>query len=537
MIGQLAHLDDAYAKELSALWDRQQAHNKDSSPTISWLWHNLLSGSKTLCKRMCIFLVVDGLDECEPAERREFLDSVYAYCTRDSRPVIRLFCSGRPEVKTDIIQIMNEHISSLDVPTIEISWQTMTDINMLIEKKMARVKFFRDKQLRTKVQVAISSDANGMFLWADLTLKEFIKARTKMEVEACLTRMKTAQTLSDMYQGLMRSLTNDVSDLQLQILQNTLIWLLFGSEVLSYSLLHEAIEREAGTQIFDFADEIERFGSILEVGGFQRLRLSSANSEGNGIRSNWIGQHYDDPTSSQLQDLGDDDEEIYFDDGAGITGDEIIRIRHITFQEWYFNGLDRHPPLWISPQDAHIHLTIICLDVLVSVKGSSKDHPRIHTYAVGNWYEHLLKVDWRQAPQVKLDDCASKLYVLFTNWDVTKSWLRHASFVRWGDIRRDLDSSISEILRRFSGLKLTQGDNRRWADGVTSSPGNMLRALVDTILDTAEAKGFFDAFPEIGDEVMDYYSVMHSILFFCEIAVSTINPKTFGQPMPVSDGS
>jgi hypothetical protein len=81
---------------------------------------------------------------------------------------------------------MNEHISSLDVPTIEILWQTMTDINVLIEKKMTRVKFFRDKQFRTKVQVAISLDANGMFLWADLTLKEFIKARTNIEVEACL---------------------------------------------------------------------------------------------------------------------------------------------------------------------------------------------------------------------------------------------------------------------------------------------------------------------------------------------------------------
>jgi len=537
MIGQLAHLDDAYAKELSALWDRQEAHSKDSPPTISWLWHNLLSGSKTLCKRTCIFLVVDGLDECEPAERREFLDSVYTYCTRDSSPVIRLFCSGRPEVKTDMTQIMNEHISSLDVPTIEISWQTVTDINMLIEKKMTRVKFFRDKQLRTKVQAAISSDANGMFLWADLTLKEFIKARTNMEVEACLARMKTAQTLNDMYQGLMHSLTNDVSDLQLQILQNTLIWLLFGSEVLSYSLLQEAIERKAGTQIFAFADEIERFGSIIEVGGFQRLRLSSANPEGNGIRSSWISQCYDDTSSFLLQDLGDDDDDIYFDDGTGITGDEIVRIRHITFQEWYFNGLGRHSPLWISPQDAQIHLATTCLDVLVHIEESSKDYPRLLAYAVDNWYEHFLKVDWKQAPQVKLDHYVSKLHVLFTNWDVTKSWLRHASFVKWGDIRRDLDASISEILRRFSGLEVTQGDGRRWADGVSSSPGNVLRALVDTILHTAEIRGFFDTYPQIGEEVRDDFSVISSILFFFEIAVSTRYPNTYGQPMPVCDDS
>jgi hypothetical protein len=522
MIGQLAYLDDAYAKELSTLWDRQKAHSKDSNPTISWLWHNLLSGSKTLCKRMCIFLVVDGLDECEPAERREFLDIVYEYCTRDTKPFIRVFCSGRPEVKTDMTQIMNEHISSLDVPTIEISWQTMTDINMLIDRKMTRVKFFRDKRLCTKVQTAISSDANGMFLWADLTLKEFINARTNMEVEACLARMKTAQTLNDMYLGLMHSLTKDVSELQLEILQNTLIWLLFGTEVLSYSLLQEAIERKAGTEIFAFADEIERFGSIIEVGGFQRLRLSSANHDNHDIRSTWMDQRHDDPSSSLLQDLGNDDDDIYFDDGTGITGDEIVRIRHITFQEWYFNGLGSHSHLWISLQDAHIHLATTCLDVLVC---GSKDYPRLFTYAVDNWYEHLLRVDWMQAPQDKLDDYVSKLHVLFTDWDAARSWLRHTSFIKWGDIRQDLDVSIRGILRRFSDLGYTQGGRKLWADAVTSSAGNALRVLVHTIIDAAEAMGFFGTFPKIGEEVTDYFSIMHSILFFHGISVSIGYPQ------------
>jgi len=528
MIGQLGHLDDAYAKELSTLWERQQAHSKDSAPTISWLWHNLLSSSQALCKRMCIFLVVDGLDECEPAERREFLDSAYAYCTRESKPVIRLFCSGRPEVKTDMTQIMNEHISSLDVPTIEISWQTVNDINMLIERKMTRVKFFRDKQLRAKVQTAISSDAKGMFLWADLTLKEFINAKTSVEVEACLARMKTAQTLNDMYHGLMHSLTMDVSGLQLGILQNTLIWLLFGTEVLSYSLLQEAIERKVGTKIFAFSDEIERFGSIIEVGGFQRLRLPGASPDSKGIGSNWIGQNYDNPSSSLLPDLGDDDD-IYFDDGTGIIGNEIVRIRHITFQEWYFSGLGGNSHLWISPQDAHIHLATTCLDVLVCVKESSKDHRRLFDYAVNNWHEHLLRVDWIHAPQDKLSDYVSKLHVLFIDWDIAKSWLRHVSFIKWGVKRQDLDASIRKILQRCSSLDMTQEGDRLWADDVASSPENVLRTLVDIIINTAEATGFFDTFPKIGEEIADYFSIMSSILFFFKIAVSIRYPNILGR--------
>jgi hypothetical protein len=406
--------------------------------------------------------------------------------------------------------------------------------NNAIPTKMTRVKFFKDKQLRTKVQAAISSDANGMFLWADLTLKEFIKARTNMEVETCLARMKMAQTLNDMYQGLMHSLTKDVSELQLEILQNTLIWLLFGTEVLSYSLLQEAIERKAGIEIFAFDDEIERFGSIIEVGGFQRLRLSGANPGNNGIRSNWIDQHHDDPSSSLLQDLGDDDDDIYLDDGTGITGNEIVRIRHITFQEWYFNGLGSHSHLWISQQDAHIHLAITCLDVLI---GGSKAYPRLYTYAVKNWYEHLLRVDWMQAPQDNLDDYVSKLHVLFTDWDVARSWLKHASFVKWADIREGLDASIKGIMRRFSTLDITQGARKLWADVVTSSTGNALQVLVHTIIDAAEATGFFGTFPKIGEEVTDYFLIMGSILFFNEIAVSVGYSQVLWQKFMACDNS
>jgi hypothetical protein len=142
-----------------------------------------------------------------------------------------------------------------------------------------------------------------------------------------------------------------------------------------------------------------------------------------------------------------------------------------------------------------------------------------------------------QAPQDKLDDYVSKLHVLFTDWNMAKSWLRHAWFIEWADIRQDLDASIRKILRRFSGLDMTQGDRRPWADDVTSSTGNALRALVDTILDTAEASGFFDTFPEIGKGVTDYFSVIRSILFFFEIAVSTRYPNTFWQTMSVCDNS
>jgi hypothetical protein len=46
-------------------------------------------------------------------------------------------------------------------------------------------------------------------------------------------------------------------------------------------------------------------------------------------------------------------------------------------------------------------------------------------------------------------------------------------------------------------------------------------------LHTAEATGFFDTFPEIGEEITDHFSVMRSMLFFFEIAVSTRYPNTY----------
>ena len=41
-----------------------------------------------------------------------------------------------------------------------------------------------------------------------------------------------------------------------------------------------------------------------------------------------------------------------------------------------------------------------------------------------------------------------------------------------------------------------------------------------TIIGAAEATGFFGTFPNIGEEVTDYFLIMGSILFFNQIAVS-----------------
>jgi len=57
----------------------------------------------------------------------------------------------------------------------------------------------------------------------------------------------------------------------------------------------------------------------------------------------------------------------------------------------------------------------------------------------------------------------------------------------------------------------------------------VLRTLVDIIINTAEATGFFDTFPKIGEEIADYFSIMSSILFFFKIAVSIRYPNILGR--------
>ncbi|KAH8805481.1 hypothetical protein F5884DRAFT_860088 [Xylogone sp. PMI_703] len=516
MIGQLALLDVKYANELSVLWSRRHTF-EDSQPTISWLWHNLLTMSTALAKRRCIFLVIDGLDECDLAERQELLTSAYDHCAKTTGPIIHILCSGRPEVKADMTQIMDNHLSTLEVPTIEISWQTKADIRMLIEKRMARVKFYRDRKLRSRVQNSISDNANGMFLWADLTLKEFLNAKTSQDVESCLSQMNRAQTLDDTYRGIISSIMGDASDLQLKILRETLIWLIFATDVVKYFLLEEAIESAIGTKVFAFSDEIERFGSIIEIGGFQRLRLPSGEYE--DIRST---SHYPETnlskelSSFRLNDEVDDD--IYLDDGSGVTGEEVIRIRHMTFEEWYANGADQFSAIWISPQDAHIELLTRCLGILASDESSASCYPGLLSYAQNNWFEHLIHIKWRNVQRDKLMNTISAIYTLFTDWQITRSWISNMNNSSWNKMKSCLEVIVLDLIPSYLELFELNEDTKKWAQNISSSTKGVIDVLYETAIEAAEIAGFFATFPEIGDGMQEFQKTIEGLVHFSNIA-------------------
>jgi protein SERAC1 len=527
MIGQLAYLDEAFANELSVRWDRHRSYDGETAPTIAWLWQNLLTGSKALTKRTSVYLVVDGLDECDEAERRDFLESAYLHCAKGTGPVIQVFCSGRPEVKTDMSQIMDSHMHNLDVPTIEVSWQTKSDIELLIEKKMTRVKF-KDKALRTKVTEAVANDANGSFLWTDLTLKEFINAKSTVEVDSALGRMRANATLDDMYQGIMDTLIKGASEIQVQTFKSILTWLIYGSDIMRYAMLEEAVEKAVGTKIFALSDEIERFGSVMELGSFQRLRLPSAGLEAAGTGAAWAGPHSNTFARSLVEDSDEEegDEDIFNDDGTGITGDEEVRIRHATFQKWYADVLDHDSPIYSSPNDAHIDLLRVCLETLVQYRISADEHPRLLAHARDAWVEHFMRVDWQDVEKDALWPIARDLRTLFTDWPTTRAWLGDASFLKWMEQRTRLETALEGFLRRTSTLETGGTVVQAWAQGLFISPLPPLEALADATLRTAEAGGFFTHFPAIGSDNMDTSLIMRGLLFIYEIAVGAhINPR------------
>lgn len=500
MIGQLLLQDEEYAEEVFKIVKHEQQKNAEFVPTIPWLWDKFLTSPTSLQKRSGLFMIVDGLDECEAVERKMFLRSAYHHCSK-SAGQFKILCIGRPEVKRDMTEITHEEELPLKIQTIEISGQTELDIKQFIEARMSRMKFYEDSILRSKVYDSLIKNANGMFLWTDLILKEFSGVQTAAEVDSTLERMKNTGSLNQLYEKVLWSLSRNRSELQIQVVNEILTWITFGLEEFSYTQLKEAVEKNLNARIFTLTEEIERCGSLLETSGFQRSRLASPGPT--------LAQSSD-PTEESTSDSSSESDDNIPEYGIGLSGDEIVRIRHATLLD-YFHQQDQNTPIKVDTLQAHGKLAITCLDTIIDRAKDQSSVTQLCQYACRNWHDHISRATWDPA---FITSVTFRLKELFCNWDLVRFWLSEAGLKGSPSVHRFLHLELPVILKKFLASGSDETDARKWAYSLQASVLGVAHALWASVVNVAEEAGFFSKLPSVGDEksVLEYTKILKALI-------------------------
>ena len=182
-----------------------------------------------------ILFMVDGLDEMSHDAIAVFR-SLRRVMTR-TRNVVKIMIASRPILGLDFEE---EEITVHDISSEDCVNDIVTYLHFAVPRAVERKELLRGRVsqgLQVRIVQELSSQANGMFLWAKLQLMNFCMGNKFKVAEDIVTQLtKPSESMTAVYDAMYKSFGEYEASAS-QILQSTLAWLLASQRPLETSEL------------------------------------------------------------------------------------------------------------------------------------------------------------------------------------------------------------------------------------------------------------------------------------------------------------
>ena len=215
-----------------------------ASWSLPHLWRVFLGILETLSETI-VYMILDGLDECEGSSRRELLASLQSLVNRlvsqdsgSSAYRLKIMISSRPDEQLPGIMTLAKQ---LEITPADTAW----DMGIFIESRVRQFASRRSLDQKTAKDLCmfLNERAEGMFLWVVLVMEELDRRDVRLSDEVIRAKLqKVPITLYSQYEAILeRSPVSRQSDLW-----HILRWLLNARRVLSLAELEAALCIELG---------------------------------------------------------------------------------------------------------------------------------------------------------------------------------------------------------------------------------------------------------------------------------------------------
>ncbi|WYZ41988.1 hypothetical protein EsH8_V_000883 [Colletotrichum jinshuiense] len=233
-------------KEFNSLERRAGGESATRSELKEWIQAIII------LLRSC-FIIIDGLDECVFKEDDDFEDlcSFIASLTstKDHTLGVKIIVFSRP----NNVVISNAFSDFTKIPVDK--GANDADMKLFISKKIDRINLKPSQDQRqgfAEIKDTIREQADGMFLWVDLRVKDFQHLFTVKKIKKALRT--TSKGLDGLYQELMKSISEGARENAFK----ALLWLANSHRSLSKAELLEALALEDDSDCESTDDEFER---------------------------------------------------------------------------------------------------------------------------------------------------------------------------------------------------------------------------------------------------------------------------------------
>ncbi|KAK4118030.1 ankyrin [Parathielavia appendiculata] len=178
-----------------------------------------------------VIIVIDALDECNPATRRQFLIAMESI-VRDCSSLVKIFVSSRDD--QDIVYKLQDYPNlelSSDKNRDDIAKFVESETNSMIESGTMLRYSTSKEELRQKIIKEVTSGAHGMFRWAALQLQALCDLSSDAAIRERVGRLPP--TLEDLYRESLEKLNNYHAEADRKYARRILGWLLCARRKLS----------------------------------------------------------------------------------------------------------------------------------------------------------------------------------------------------------------------------------------------------------------------------------------------------------------
>ncbi|PLB46320.1 hypothetical protein P170DRAFT_429441 [Aspergillus steynii IBT 23096] len=454
----------------------QNCHSSQDVKTIQSAWRTLFLNyfTGTTAAESSVFLVFDGVDETFQEDRQTFLELLSDLRRADPRSMkIHVVLVGRPEIFDDLADALDESL-----PTIHVDWRKNSrDIAHYVETsiKKSRVLSRAPKALREEIEETLTQNAQGMFVWVDLMLRELSKKTRASGIQEALT--KAPRGLDQMLCHVLENFSVLLKDEEPDDLNEMLAWVTCAQRPLTLGELDALlrIRSAEGDGVFNLENMLRKqYASFFTLVREDGLTTADLQGDSSGLYK---------VESERINDEGleDIENETDFDSSPSTTN---VVFCHASIGDFFRDstrgkvpGGGDCTPLGVQIVEARVHTLKFCLEMVCGLRAplDPEDSESMESYALSAWDDHLLQaVPFIEqiAPSDK-QAIALLLVKMFRDETVTKCWLSHkpSDFVT----RDSLDPIVAFLTDRASRETLDD-ETKEWLLCVIDQPGELYRS-------------------------------------------------------------
>ncbi|ROT37793.1 NACHT and TPR domain-containing protein [Sodiomyces alkalinus F11] len=483
---QLSEIDVFYGKQLL-----RALHSSDDIKTVASAFRRILVepciGDKW---KRHIYVILDGLDEADPAELTEFLsllDTLHKQSPGGTRVQVALI--GRNAISDIVLPpLQNDSTGGQQLRTLHVTPdRNGHDVVAYIVAGVNEAHNLRglSPELKMEIVRVMAKQVDGLFILAKFMLSELSRER---HMRGVLERLQSyPKEINGMLRQSILRFSETITVADARDLNEVLQWVCCAETALTLEQIEAILSLKFGDPPLHLEESLRtHFASFFTleredglstadlVERYQQQRALAAERNNVDEDNNAL-----DPAARRSPDLSEAEREVEFHSNKETTW---VTFFHASVHEFFLadcstdiRASPNHPSIGFNTAAAKLHVLDTCLRLFTDADCPSFGFQglSLQRYAARYWQEHLAHLDRAALPAPTKATLGKRIYTMLTDRPVILAWtnLFEESLEIWSDKGIDVVRAWMADPDVVSGLA---DEGRAWAAKAVAAPVSLL---------------------------------------------------------------